>query len=98
MSGKVIQFSTEPADGGPHVTGEVRCTACGNEWVAVAPVGTTWLECPACGTMRALFRYKMFPAAENGSKVWVCVCGEAAFYITPDGTYCYACGSRQEFP
>ena len=32
----------------PHWTGSVKCFSCGHEWIAVAPQGTQFLECPKC--------------------------------------------------
>jgi hypothetical protein len=32
----------------PHWTGHVKCSACGHEWIAVAPEGTHFCECPTC--------------------------------------------------
>lgn len=36
----------------PHISGPVVCTRCRHKWVAVRPVGTDLLECPACGANR----------------------------------------------
>lgn len=72
---------------GPHITGPARCSACGHGWVGVAPVGTAWLECPSCKTMRGLFRFPLRP-----SSAWVCQCGCDAYSITTDGLKCVACG------
>jgi len=35
----------------PHLVHEAVCFYCTKMWVAVAPVGTTELECPQCGKM-----------------------------------------------
>lgn len=40
-----------------HFDDEAYCSACEHRWRAVAPVGTTWLECPNCKTYRGLFQY-----------------------------------------
>ncbi len=39
-----------------HLEGEALCTACGHTWQALAPLGTVALECPACHTMKGLYR------------------------------------------
>ena len=44
----VIDFTKAKAELDPHISGDARCLACKHEWVAVAPIGTIWLECPAC--------------------------------------------------
>lgn len=40
----------------PHWTGPALCMVCGHHWVASAPEGTTWLECPQCGCGNFLFQ------------------------------------------
>lgn len=85
---EVIPFK-RPED--PHMTGEARCMKCGREWVAAAPIGTEWLECPGCGTMHGTFKQ---PIERDGAH-WVCKCGNELFRVTPDGYYCPACGEWQ---
>ena len=36
----------------PHIAGPVVCTRCLHNWVAVRPVDTVLMECPACGASR----------------------------------------------
>lgn len=69
------------ADHRPHISGDAICR-CGHTWVAVAPVGTIDLECPACRTLRGLFTYPI----GLDEPVLVCDCGAYLFYITEDGT------------
>lgn len=75
----------------PHNAGQARCLDCKHEWAAVCPVGTTWLECPAC----TLFRGRMIGQHERDGPHWFCHCGNELFYVTPDGTYCPNCGEWQ---
>jgi hypothetical protein len=35
----------------PHTSRYVACMKCAHDWVAVAPVGATALECSECGEM-----------------------------------------------
>ena len=51
MTTNVVQID----DFRPHLTTTVVCEHCGNEWVAVFPEGTLWLECGECGEFT---RYK----------------------------------------
>lgn len=84
----VVQLS----DHRPHLSGEAICIDCGFKWIAVAPVGTDWLECPECGLMRSRMKY---PVIRGDTAHWTCKCGNDLFYITPDFTYCPNCGGVQ---
>jgi hypothetical protein len=77
----------------PHLSGSACCIACAHSWVAVAPVGTTWLECPSCGTHKGLFTGACCPP--DGGEIWTCNCGSEVFYITPRAVHCYNCGVHQ---
>lgn len=72
----------------PHMTGPARCLDCKHEWVAVAPVGTIWMECPKCSLIRGRFVNQV----ERDGDHWVCNCGNDLFYVTSDGAYCPNCG------
>jgi len=87
----VISLAAEREARGPQIAGPARCTACNHSWVAVAPVGTAWLECPSCSTSRGLFRFPALPASR-----WVCRCGCDAFAITKQGLQCYRCGKLSD--
>lgn len=76
----------------PHGSGEAHCMLCAHTWVAVAPVGTVWLECPECKANKGTFSFAYEPATS-----WQCDCGNKLFYITPDNYMCANCGTRQEF-
>ena len=74
----------------PHICGEAKCLACGHKWHAVAPIGTTELDCPECETWKGVFCG--FTAPET---IWECNCGNQHFYIDPIGAMCAKCGTRQ---
>lgn len=93
--GDVVELrQAEPKES--HVTGEAFCVQCNHEWVAVAPAGTTQLECPECRTEKGLFKFPCRPP--EGEQVWTCNCGNHLFYMTPDGHLCPNCGTHQEYP
>lgn len=87
MTGQIIDLSAaraarereEHEGSGPHWSGNVRCIGCWHEWVAVAPVGSYWLECPACGFEKGAPVYAM--SAELGTMVLTCDCGCEAMMI-----------------
>lgn len=77
----------------PHLSGEAHCIYCDHKWTAVAPVGTTQLECPECRTLKGVFTYPCEPEGER----WECQCGCQLFWITPTYSMCYNCGEIQSF-
>lgn len=83
---KIIKF---PEPEKPHKTGKAVCLACGNEWVAVSPIGTVWLECPECKTVKGLEKFTCVRETSH----WECNCGNDLFHATPDGFYCPKCGA-----
>ncbi|WP_051261709.1 helix-turn-helix domain-containing protein [Desulfovibrio inopinatus] len=85
----VINFPTSPKHS-PHVSGEAVCLNCKHEWISIAPVGTTWLECPNCGLHKGAGKYPVIP-----QEYWQCTCGMELFYITPKGAMCPQCGKMQ---
>ena len=88
----VVSLDDKRAGRMPHLSGEARCMLCGKEWVAVAPVGTPWLECPECHSEKG---YMKFQVQRTGSE-WICNCGNDLFRVTPDGYYCPNCGEWQK--
>jgi Zn finger protein HypA/HybF involved in hydrogenase expression len=76
----------------PHVSGKARCMTCQHEWVAVAPIGTDWLECPKCGGMKGFFKFQ----CEQEGEHWRCKCGSWLFAITQNGVYCPNCAAEHE--
>ena len=82
-----------------HLSGLAHCTACKHEWVAVAPVGTVWLECPSCGTERGLMKSPVEP--NDGEMEFRCNCGCRIFGIRSNETgdvwiFCVSCGTVQD--
>jgi Zn finger protein HypA/HybF involved in hydrogenase expression len=75
----------------PHLGGPARCLECRHEWIAVAPIGTTVLECPACHADKGA-RLAMI---EHDGPHWTCVCGNALFFVMPERIYCPNCGLEQ---
>lgn len=94
----VIEFrprEPKPADDS-HNSGKARCLDCTHEWVAVAPGGTTWLECPQCKTFKG--RYLGPCQRAKGADHWHCACGNDLFHAMREGVYCPCCGEWQQFP
>lgn len=73
-----------------HKTGPAVCLACKHTWVAVAVSNVEWLECPECGLTRGAFKFPVIP-----EQVWTCSCGNALWYITPEGYMCPNCGDTK---
>lgn len=75
-----------------HLAGEAVCLTCRHKWAAVAPVGTTCLECPSCGTERGSW---MYPVLAKPDQVrFTCNCGSELFSIMPDHLMCAGCGAE----
>lgn len=90
--GEIFQFAVERMKREDHLEGEAFCVACGQVWIALAPLGTYELECPRCGSLKGLFRNGCFP-----NSYWTCACGCHAFTIDDLGRIiCYNCGMYQE--
>lgn len=86
----VIKFEPrEPDNDDPHLAGKARCLSCKHEWQSVAPVGTTVMECPACGMARGEFWGSMHRDEDH----FTCNCGCSIFRIVPRGIYCPNCAS-----
>lgn len=89
----VVEFKLpEPKD--PHGSGDAFCLKCGHEWVAVAPIGVTHLQCPECKTMKGHWKFEFFPKEQM---VRECQCGNQLFYLTPEGHLCPNCGIYQQY-
>ena len=91
MSAELITLSKVRENRVPHSSGKARCLACKHEWVAVAPTGVTWMECPACSLERGRF----VAQHEREEPHWMCNCGNNLFYVVKDGYYCPNCGEWQ---
>lgn len=75
----------------PHLAGTGYCIQCKHEWAAVAPVGTTCLECPSCGSFKGIMK----GLTEPEGLVFACNCGNNLFFLTPNNyPMCCNCGSR----
>jgi hypothetical protein len=85
----VIDFKRAVEQRSQHTSGDARCLQCGHEWIAVAPVGEVWLECPECKILRGSF---IEPAYPHDGAVWQCNCSNQLFLLTPDGPMCPKCG------
>lgn len=90
---EIIDFARAKEDREPHASGLARCLECGHEWHAIAPVGTTQLECSECKTMKGIFT---LPFAPN--EYLLCACGSDLFYVTRNGVFCPKCGEEDEHP
>lgn len=77
----------------PHIAGNAHCIACLHKWVAVAPEGEVWLECPKCHCNKGLFK---FPVSLEKPH-WHCACGNNLFHLDQDSFYCPNCGLTQSF-
>ena len=92
MTAAVLSF---PAKHDPHLSGKARCCACRHDWVAVAPVGVDWMECPSCHLMKGRFFYEALPPF--GCEKWECGCGCDVFHVTRTAAWCINCGTEQTF-
>lgn len=90
----VISLSAYREANQPHLSGNCRCMQCTHEWVGVAPVGTTWMDCPECKSTKGHFTK---PIA-RGVEMWTCGCGNQLFHVNREGLYCTMCGEWQVFP
>lgn len=93
MTSVVVDLATRRALRDPHREGSAKCLQCQYEWQAVAPIGTTELECPTCGLMKGAFRYTV----QTEHPQWECKCGSFVFYIDQHSPYCANCGIRPSF-
>lgn len=80
----------------PHKSGPALCLACRHEWVAVAQVGwcasdNPWLQCPACGCLKGVFKWPCEPP--SSVPVFVCNCGNRLMTVTTEGIFCPQCGN-----
>ena len=91
--GAVLSLAAAREEREPHLTGAARCVACRHEWVAVAPVGTHTLECPACASTKGYFVNEVM----RGNDRFVCHCECDVFRISPAvGPYCVNCAAPAE--
>ena len=89
----VISLADEREKRMPHSSGQARCLDCKHEWVAVAPIGTYWLQCPGCSLLRGKYIFMFnFPNELH----WTCHCGNDLFYATKRAIFCPNCGAEQK--
>lgn len=89
MTGEVVAL----ADHRPHLSGPARCMECGHRWVAVAPIGTTRMECTACTLNKGAWVGGVYPP--DGTSIWTCSCGNDLFVLCEHGApQCARCGVR----
>lgn len=74
-----------------YIQGAAKCLRCQHTWRAVAPDGTSELECPWCGCDTGVWAGLFNPGMR-----WVCDCGNDFFYLTPGGVQCVSCGHHSE--
>lgn len=91
---EIIQFPTKEVLSEQYGSGEAFCISCKYTWVAVAPTGTEWLECPKCERSTGKMKY---PFCITFGLIRVCGCGNELFYITPSGHLCPNCGIYQKY-
>jgi Zn finger protein HypA/HybF involved in hydrogenase expression len=91
MTAEIIPLQQAKEEREPHLSGKARCLACKHEWIAVAPMGVTWLECPACSLERGRYVAQVKKEVPH----WHCDCGNNLFYVTENGYYCPNCGLDQ---
>ena len=88
----LVEFKRQKAaEEDPHLTGSAHCLACKHEWEAVAPVGTVWLECPNCTSLKGTLRTPAYP--EDDVPILMCGCGCELFVILKDCLQCTQCGN-----
>lgn len=89
MGADIVDLDRERRDRSPHIGGEAECMLCKRRWTAVAPTGTTWLECPSCGSEKGHF----IGAAIRDLMGFSCDCGNGMFILYEDNTVgCPNCG------
>lgn len=92
MSAKVVSLAEHAPR--PHLSGEVKCMACGHEWIAAVPVGTAGIECPSCHCPQGVMRDFLSHATDD---TWRCHCGSELFRVLRGGVMCVGCGTMQRF-
>lgn len=90
----VIDLDQKRQERNPHISGVATCAACRHEWAAAVPVGTIFLECPKCHTLKGRF---VNPALlEPGIERLECQCGCQLFSATRDKLVCINCGRSSD--
>lgn len=71
-----------------HNEGPAKCLACGKTWVAAAPTGVCFFQCPKCKCHKGQFLYPV----EKETQHYSCNCGNFYMLVTKEGIYCPNCG------
>lgn len=88
MAADVVEFRRPANPEEPHITGQAMCTVCNHAWTAVAPIGSTHLDCPSCNRLHGVFKNAVEPDI-----AWACGCsGNQLFFLTRNGAMCRMCG------
>lgn len=91
----VVSFQQAREERSPHYCGQAVCLQCRHEWEAVAPAGTTEMECPECSLLRGVWKYNFGP--DEGDQYLICDCGNdhLSAYRRKGQVWvkCMACGS-----
>lgn len=80
----------------PQRTGIARCIGCKHEWVATAPVGAPYVDCPECEAKMGRF---IAPALlqPDEARVQCSLCGSQLFMVTAQLVlHCVSCGNDVE--
>lgn len=79
---------------GGRIAGQAICLQCKHKWVANAPLGTLFFECPACGLIKGVF---WAACAKLDKPMFQCNCGCHSFSLVLDGNeriaVCALCGT-----
>ena len=90
-SGKVVNMR----DYKPHISVEVKCLGCDNEWIAIAECGVVIFECPECRTMKGISTGLIEP--EVYLECAIEECKSPFFCISPKGPVCTKCGTLKKW-
>lgn len=90
--GEVTSLQKVREERNPHMTGVALCCACKHEWVATAPVGATFLDCPSCGTHKGRMVHPSL--LEPGTDRLECRCGCQMFSVSKGQLVCVNCATK----
>jgi len=95
MSANIVNladYKGRKEDSEESLSGPARCLQCDHTWVAVAPVGMRWLDCPSCKSSKGHLEGRV----NRGEFDWFCGCGNDLFRICEESAYCTVCGTLVE--
>ena len=74
-----------------HFEGEAHCIICHHKWRAKGLLGSAWLECPKCHSMRGVLKGDIGPRLNEPQ--WQCgTCDNTFFILVPYAAFCIRCG------